>query len=142
MTATPDVPRGARGLGPDPRISLGREGARPAGLPAELFRRISERQRAHERYRLGEELARGGQGVVLSVWDEDLRRSLAMKVLLGAIGEEADQLGLDSPGRSYFTMKLVKGRDLRAIFELVQGGAEGPRPSRSSPNTSVRGPIA
>ena len=29
-----------------------------------------------------DELARGGQGSVLKVWDEDLRRNLAMKVVL------------------------------------------------------------
>ena len=31
------------------------------------------------RYRIEEEVARGGQGAVLRVWDEDLQRSLAMK---------------------------------------------------------------
>jgi len=35
------------------------------------------------------------------------------------------ELGLDADGRAYFTMKLVKGRDLRAIFELAQRGEEG-----------------
>ena len=35
------------------------------------------------------------------------------------------ELGLDERGRVYFTMKLVQGRDLRAIFELVAAGQEG-----------------
>jgi hypothetical protein len=35
------------------------------------------------------------------------------------------ELGLDSEGRVYFTMKLVKGRDLREVFELVHEGREG-----------------
>jgi formylglycine-generating enzyme required for sulfatase activity/tRNA A-37 threonylcarbamoyl transferase component Bud32 len=35
------------------------------------------------------------------------------------------ELGLDADGRVYFTMKLVKGRDLRTIFELVEDGKEG-----------------
>src|SRR5262245_19222821 len=36
----------------------------------------------HGRYRLTDEIARGGMGAVLKVWDEDLRRSLAMKIIL------------------------------------------------------------
>ena len=35
------------------------------------------------------------------------------------------ELGLDSDGQVYFTMKLVKGRDLKAIFDLVHEGKEG-----------------
>ncbi len=35
------------------------------------------------------------------------------------------ELGLDDQGRAYFTMKLVKGEDLRAVFEKVQAGREG-----------------
>ncbi len=86
------------------------------------------------------------------MWDEDLRRNLAMKVTLGrdddATGEtpsvdpktlgrfleEAQvtgqldhpgivpvhELGLDDQGQVYFTMKLVKGRDLKHIFDLVR----------------------
>ena len=30
------------------------------------------------------------------------------------------ELGLDAAGRPYFTMKLVKGRDLSRIFELAR----------------------
>lgn len=35
------------------------------------------------------------------------------------------ELGIDSSGRVYFTMRLVRGRDLRRILELVNAGAEG-----------------
>ncbi|MBI4881314.1 MAG: SUMF1/EgtB/PvdO family nonheme iron enzyme [Planctomycetes bacterium] len=35
------------------------------------------------------------------------------------------ELGIDQNGSAYFTMRLVKGRDLREIFELVKEGAEG-----------------
>src|SRR5262249_40564721 len=35
------------------------------------------------------------------------------------------ELGIDSQGRLYFTMKLVEGRDLRHVFELVFSGKEG-----------------
>ncbi len=110
------------------------------------------------RYEIEGEVARGGMGAILRVWDEDLRRHLAMKVVVGAEDaprtggsggidariltrflEEAQvtgqldhpgivpvhELGLDANGRVYFTMKLVRGRDLRAIFDLVFAGKEG-----------------
>ncbi|MCP3914768.1 MAG: hypothetical protein GY711_04310 [bacterium] len=35
------------------------------------------------------------------------------------------ELGLDAGGRVYFTMKLVKGEDLKAFFEKVQRGEDG-----------------
>jgi serine/threonine protein kinase len=35
------------------------------------------------------------------------------------------EVGVNSEGRAYFTMKLVKGRDLRSIFDLVFQGKEG-----------------
>jgi formylglycine-generating enzyme required for sulfatase activity len=106
------------------------------------------------------EIARGGMGAILRVWDEDLGRHLAMKVILGqpelggggdrkrtslehrTLGqflEEAQitgqldhpgivpvhELGLDAGGRVFFTMRLVKGRELREILELVEEGDEG-----------------
>ncbi|MHC4970919.1 MAG: protein kinase domain-containing protein [Planctomycetota bacterium] len=37
------------------------------------------------RYTLREEVARGGMGVILKVWDEDLRRNLAMKTTIDSI---------------------------------------------------------
>ncbi len=125
---------------------------------SEVLRRLAEREKPHTRYKLEGEVAHGGQGAILRVWDEDLRRHLAMKVILGegeasktgvtssvsssALGrflEEAQvtgqldhpgivpvhELGLDSEGRVYFTMKLVKGEDLKAIFDLVHEGREG-----------------
>jgi hypothetical protein len=146
------------GSGVDPAIAL--EGEREESGPptSALLKRLSEHGLRRSRYALKGELARGGMGAILKVWDEDLRRSLAMKVILGksegtASGEtppvdrrllarfleEAQvtgqldhpgivpvhELGLDAEGRVYFTMKLVKGRDLRAIFELVFAEQEG-----------------
>ena len=50
---------------------------------------VVERLHAHTpqqgRYRLQGEIARGGMGAILKVWDEDLRRALAMKVILGRV---------------------------------------------------------
>jgi hypothetical protein len=35
------------------------------------------------------------------------------------------ELGLGADGQVYFTMRLVKGQDLRAVFELMRDGREG-----------------
>ena len=35
------------------------------------------------------------------------------------------ELGIDADGRVFFTMKLVKGRELRVVYELVFSGGEG-----------------
>ena len=35
------------------------------------------------------------------------------------------ELGLDAQGRLYFTMKLVRGRDLRAVYEQLRKGEDG-----------------
>lgn len=104
------------------------------------------------------EVARGGMGAILEVWDEDLNRPLAMKVILsreGVVGESGPgeegevrlarfleeaqvtgrldhpnivpvhELGRDEKDGFYFTMRLVKGQDLRRIFELLEDEKEG-----------------
>ncbi|HEX5052628.1 MAG TPA: protein kinase [Planctomycetota bacterium] len=108
------------------------------------------------RYRLEGEIARGGMGAILKVWDTDLHRALAMKVILGEeelriddgstaeirlsrFLEEAQitgqldhpgvvpvhELGVDKGGRVYFTMRLVKGRDLGEIINKSRSGEDG-----------------
>ena len=142
----------------DPVVSLeGEAPPAPTSATNELLKRLSGRGPSTLRYTLEEEVARGGMGAILRVWDGDLRRHLAMKVVLGAdapepeVHEEIDrrllsrfleeaqitgqldhpgivpvhELGIDAEGRVYFTMKLVRGRDLKAIFDLVHQGAEG-----------------
>ncbi|MBI5362766.1 MAG: SUMF1/EgtB/PvdO family nonheme iron enzyme [Planctomycetes bacterium] len=140
----------------DPEISLGEAGSgAPSGRSSEFVERLSKHAHERTRYRLEGEIARGGMGAILKVWDEDLRRDLAMKVILSQrerTGEgsksEVDEnrlarfleeaqitgqldhpgivpvheLGLDGDGRVYFTMKLVKGRDLKHVFERVFAG--------------------
>lgn len=99
-----------------------------------------------ERYRIQEEVARGGMGQILRASDRDLRRDVAMKVMLdGAEGrararfvEEAQvtaqlehpnivpvhELGVDVEGRPFFTMKLVKGRSLGEVLKGVRENPE------------------
>ena len=106
------------------------------------------------RYVYREEVARGGMGAILRIWDKDLRRTLAMKVMLGSgvdlpdanapldermlsrFLEEAQitgqldhpgivpvhELGLDAEGRVYFTMRYVRGEDLKQILDRVAEG--------------------
>jgi tRNA A-37 threonylcarbamoyl transferase component Bud32 len=130
----------------------------PEDFASRLIAQLSARSAGFGRYRVRGELARGGMGMILRIWDEDLRRHLAMKVILGKAEardggatppidasriarflEEAQvtgqldhpgivpvhELGLDPEGRLYFTMKLVKGRSLKEVFDLVKDGQEG-----------------
>jgi formylglycine-generating enzyme required for sulfatase activity/serine/threonine protein kinase len=125
---------------------------------SEVLQRLAGRGKGYERYEPRGEVGRGGQGKVLRVWDEDLHRTVAMKVLPGARGPESGdaadeldppslgrfleeaqvtgqldhpgivpvhELGLEAEGCVYFTMKLVKGRDLKTVFDLVREGREG-----------------
>ena len=112
------------------------------------LKRLESLTPAEFRYEYVDEVGRGGMGVVLKVRDRDLGRHLAMKVVTGsdagstsAVGrskltrflEEAQitgqldhpgivpvhELGMDANGRCFFTMRLVKGRDLRAVIDAL-----------------------
>jgi serine/threonine protein kinase len=71
----------------DPGISLEPEGetAAPSDFSSEVLRRLASRPDASSRYRLQGEVAQGGMGAILRIWDQDLRRHLAMKVMLGRV---------------------------------------------------------
>ena len=123
-----------------------------------FIEQLKTRGPAHTRYAFKGEVAHGGMGVIHRVYDQDFRRHLAMKIILGtggtggqgsaqAVGgapnvdsrslgrflEEAQvtgqldhpgivpahELGVDAEENVYFTMKLVKGEDLRSVFERV-----------------------
>ncbi len=142
----------------DPNVEL--EADKPVSqedFSSEVLRRLSDHAGGYGRYKIRGEVARGGQGAVLRVWDEDLRRNLAMKVILGSgnastgdtpnvdpktLGrflEEAQvtgqldhpgivpvhELGLDSEGQVYFTMKLVKGETFKDVIEKVHRDEDG-----------------
>lgn len=80
----------------DPEVALEGEGPSGASASSEstsgkssgVVGRLRSRPALSSRYRLEGEIARGGMGAILEVWDEDLRRRLAMKVAL-AKGEGA-----------------------------------------------------
>ncbi len=125
-------------------------------LSSEMLARIDARGDSSKRYVKEDEVARGGMGAVLRVHDQDLDRTLAMKVILehsersastpslerAALARFLDEaritaqldhpgivpvhdVGKDENGAIFFTMKLVEGEDLRAIFAKVQDGEGG-----------------
>ncbi len=128
-------------IGDTPRISLHGDSA-TASSPV-IDPRSDERHalpQGRGTYQLMGEIARGGMGVVLKGHDTDLGRDVALKVLhkdladdpgvLQRFVEEAQiggqlqhpgivpvyELGLMADERPYFTMKLVKGKTLAALF--------------------------
>ncbi|HED64746.1 MAG TPA: hypothetical protein ENJ09_04235 [Planctomycetes bacterium] len=143
----------------DPGIDLqAREGDVSGQSSMGLVRKLSEHGTVSGRYEIRQEIARGGMGTVLRVWDDDLRRNLAMKVLrskerirvegggadidnekLVRFLEEAQitgqldhpgivpvhDLGIDSEGRCYFTMRLVRGRELKDVLDDAREGRGG-----------------
>jgi formylglycine-generating enzyme required for sulfatase activity len=145
------------GLGPRPGLS---ESSAAPGTASETWTEVLDRLARHSptqtRYEIRGRVGEGGMGVVLEVWDADLRRRLAMKVMnepagrkagaarnrdrvLGRFLEEAQitgqldhpgivpvhELGVDASNRPYFTMKLVRGDDLRSVLQKVRTGADG-----------------
>jgi serine/threonine protein kinase len=126
---------------------LARRAAKPAGEatthPHVETAAVTGRSSSPHQYEKLGEIARGGMGAILKVQDNDLRRHVAMKVMLGEdrqmrarFIEEAQvtgqlehpgivpvhEMGVDHDGRPYFTMKLVKGRSLAQIFRQLRDG--------------------
>lgn len=109
---------------------------------------------AYQRYEIGAPIASGGMGEVLASRDVELNRTVALKRML-LTPDEADgqnavkyferfleeaqitaqldhpsivpihDLGFDEEGRAFYTMRLVQGRELGAIFHLARERKEG-----------------
>jgi serine/threonine-protein kinase len=121
-------------------------GASPVVDPSSTASKLIPQGRGN--YQLLGEIARGGMGVILKGHDTDLGRDVAVKVLDGELAkrpavvqrfvEEAQiggqlqhpgivpvyELGLMADDRPYFTMKLVKGRTLAALFQQRKTAAD------------------
>jgi len=100
----------------------------------------------NERYELGETLAQGGMGQVAEARDRYLQRPVAIKVLSHEMAanpglsrrfvQEAlvlgrlehphivpiHDLGIDSQGRNYYSMKFVRGITLRDVLDGIRKG--------------------
>ncbi len=96
-----------------------------------------------EKYNIEDEITRGGMGAILRSLDRDIRRQVAMKVMLdkGSLSkdrierfiEEAQvtgqlehpnivpihELGIDSRGKVYFTMKMIHGQSLSEVIDAI-----------------------
>lgn len=109
---------------------------------AELAARVAQlrdERGADARYSGHRVVARGGMGAILEVWDRALQRHVAMKVvrehsddahLVARFVDEAQitgqldhpgippvhDLGVDADGQLFYTMPLIRGRDLHAIL--------------------------
>ena len=140
------------------RTSGGEDSSSGSSTSRGLLRKLSGQVSIASRYEVKREVARGGMGTILRVWDDDLRRNLAMKVMhgrsplddesgtsaadeekLGRFLEEAQitgqldhpgivpvhDLGIDREGRCFFTMRLVRGRELKEVLDLARERKEG-----------------
>jgi serine/threonine-protein kinase len=125
----------------------------PSSLFPRLFASLQRRGAAIHRYEVGDLLGRGGMADVIQVTDQDLNRSLAMKVIPTPVHqkrpagdlrrvlrfiEEAQitaqldhpgmvpihEMGLDDDQQLYFTMRLVRGRHLGEVFQQLRSSQE------------------
>lgn len=123
-------------------LRKGRSEKRRNELASALTERIQLDSRGS--YYRRRELGRGGMGAVFEVWDANMERPLAMKMLLQKKGGDVDagqvarflkeaqitgqidhpgvvpvhDIARDSKGRVYFTMQVVAGKSLKEILQL------------------------
>jgi formylglycine-generating enzyme required for sulfatase activity/serine/threonine protein kinase len=128
--AAPDGPRSlpetiaARyGPGVDPGITLEPPdaAAAPGDFSAEVLARLATD--GSGRYRVQAEVARGGQGAILRVWDEQLRRQLAMKVSLGratASGASAATPGAEADAAAPGSGSEPPPADARSVGRFLE----------------------
>jgi formylglycine-generating enzyme required for sulfatase activity/serine/threonine protein kinase len=121
-----------------------------------LLEALRQRAASSSRYVIRNEIGAGAMGTIYRVWDRELRRHIALKLLrnnesqahsttdepahlrLLRFLDEAQitaqldhasivpihDLGMDEKGRVFFVMKLVRGRDLKTVFDFVKKGED------------------
>ena len=113
--------------------------------PAPTARELLKRTRGCDRYILESQLAEGGMGLISAVYDQDLKRTLVMKVMRPdqiaepqVVKEFVDEaritaqlqhpnivpvhdIGVDDTGDApFYTMKLVEGESLLQIIDEIE----------------------
>lgn len=111
-----------------------------------FFRKTVEKTEEQSRYTIREKIVSGGMGTIFRVFDNNLQRCLAMKVILPSLKKDREilssfvkeakitgllehpniisvhEIGLDSQTGLYFTMKLAKGESLIDIISRLKKG--------------------
>jgi len=101
-----------------------------AGPPGELFAKLQATGARGKRYGILGEVARGGMGTILRVWDDELRRNLAMKVLRGTnqkLGAESPEVDPKALGRFLEEAQVTSQLDHPGIVPVheIGLGADG-----------------
>ena len=125
------------------RMYYTRRGRSAAGEDAATINELIARADAEGKYIFDKELGRGGMGAVFSTVDQDVRRKVAMKVMLPSTAtspahikrflEEAQitgqlehpnivpvhEVGINAEANIYFTMKMVRGENLDDVLDKI-----------------------
>jgi serine/threonine protein kinase/formylglycine-generating enzyme required for sulfatase activity len=88
-------------------VSHGEPGTSQDSL-REMLGRVSARPPERSRYRMEGEIARGGMGAILRVWDQDLNRPLAMKVALDQGSLASSTAGADHEAATHDPRALAR----------------------------------
>ena len=144
-------------LNVEPSVDLNRIPVRMQGLqsdqtvdePDQSIQDIISQAQKDTKYIVGNVIGQGGMGAVLGTIDQDIRRKVAMKVMLPEnrkdtqkirrFLEEAQvtgqlehpnivpvhEIGIDESARIFFTMKLVQGENFESIIAKCARGKEG-----------------
>ncbi len=138
-----DVQVEIRRPGKTAQLQPGPETVAPAAQRA-IQRFLNAELAAQNRYRVGETVALGGMGAILSALEGPTKRTVAMKVMLGGTSERSvlrfiseaqvtaqlehpnivpvHEVGVDDRGQIYYTMKLVRGITLKKVLDLMADG--------------------
>ena len=125
------------------RMYYTRRGRQVTGQEAATINDLISKTNAESKYIFDKELGRGGMGAVFSTVDQDVRRKVAMKVMLPSTAtspahikrflEEAQitgqlehpnivpvhEVGINEESNIYFTMKMVHGENLDDVLDKV-----------------------
>ena len=116
---------------------------------ASTIQELISHSNAESKYIFDKELGRGGMGAVFSTVDQDVRRKVAMKVMLPSTAtspahikrflEEAQitgqlehpnivpvhEVGINEDSNIYFTMKMVRGENLDDVLDKIAQAKDG-----------------